>query len=146
MVSEMDIITEKEYRRIIKQYNQLVDLILAKTEQLALIERGRRPRGTCDEIDFEEKDGKLLVEFERYYCGESGYESYYLPLEFLFDENYPEKYKVIFEEEKRKKEQEKKRKQEEKIKKEVELMEAFERSEYERLKKKFEGDIHGKRE
>ena len=105
----MDTITEKEYRRIIKQYKQLVDLILAKTEQLALIERGRRN---------------------------------YLPLAFLFDENYPEKYKVIFEEEKRKKEQEKKRKQEEKEKK----MEAFERSEYERLKKKFEGDLHGKRE
>ena len=138
----MDIITEKEYRRILKKYQQLVDLILAKTEQLALIERGRRPRGICDEIDFKEKDGKLLVEFERYCCGESQYESYHLPLEFLFDENYPEKYKVIFEEEKRKKEQEKKRKQEEKEKK----MEAFERSEYERLKKKFEGDIYGKRE
>jgi len=128
----MDIITEKEYRRIIKQYKQLVDLILAKTEQLALIERGRRPRGICDEIDFEEKDGKLLVEFERYCCGESQYESYYLPLKFLFDENYPERYKVMLEEEK--------------IKKEVELMKAFERSEYERLKKKFEGDIYGKRE
>ena len=136
----MDTITEEQYRKVLKEYDEIVKLVIAKTTQLALIQRGRVPEGECCETDFSEEDGKLMVQFEIYRCGDSDCDTYYLPLEFLFDKNYPEKYKVIFEEEQRKKEKEKKRKAAEDREKESEKIEAFDKREYERLKAKFEGN------
>lgn len=133
----MKTITEEQYRKVLKEYDEIVKLIIAKTTQLALIERGRVPTGACCETDFSEEDGKLVVQFESYSCGEPDFDTHYLPLEFLFDEGYPEKYKVIFEEEQRKKEKEKKRKVAEDRKNEREKIEAFDKREYERLKAKY---------
>ena len=135
----MDTITEEQYRKVLKQHDEIVELIIAKTTQLALIQRGRVPTGECCETDFSEEDGRLMVQFESCSCGEPDCDTYYLPLEFLFDENYPEKYKVIFEEEQRKKAKEKKRKATEDRKKEREEIESFDKREYERLKAKYGG-------
>ena len=135
----MDTITEEQYRKVLKHYDEIVKLIIAKTTQLALIQWGRVPKGECYETDFSEEDGKLIVQFESYSCGEPDFDTYYLPLEFLFDENYPEKYKVLFKEEQRKKEKEKTRKIAEDQKMKEEEIESFDKREYERLKAKFEG-------
>ena len=89
--------------------------------------------------DFEESDGKLLVQFESYSCGEADYDTYLLPLEFLFDEGYPEKYKVIFEEETCKKQEEKIRREEEKQSIKFKQTDEHDKREYERLKVKFGG-------
>ena len=136
----MKTITEEHYRKVLKQYDEIVRLIIAKTTQLALIQWGRVPTGECIETDFSEEEGKLMVQFVSYRCGEEDFDTYYLPLEFLFDKNYPEKYKVIFEEEQRKKEEEKKRKTAEDRERKEDEIEAFDKREYERLKAKFEGN------
>ncbi len=139
----MKIITEKEYRDIIKSHEELKELIKSKTIQLSNIIYKRPPHGSfiteLDELD--EKDGKICVQFESYLCGESDYATFYLPLEFLFDESYPEKYKLIWEEEKRKEKEEKERKEKEKQEIENKNHEEFERKEYERLKLKFKSGI-----
>jgi len=134
----MNIISEEEYRKVLKRYDEIIKLIIAKTTELALIQWGRVPTGECVETDFSEEDGKLIVYFESYSCGESDYDTYHLPLEFLFDENYPEKYKVMFKEEQRKKKEEKIQKKAENQRKEKERIELFDRHEYERLKTKYE--------
>ena len=93
--------TEKEYRDILKKHNELIELIISKTTQLSYILYNKPPKGDfiteLDELD--EKDGKICVQFESYSCGESNYDTFYLPLEFLFDESYPEKYKMIYQRE-----------------------------------------------
>ena len=136
----MNSITKEEYRKILKQYDDIVKLIIAKTIELAFIQWGRAPIGECDITEFEEKDGELIVYFESYSCGESDYDTFHLPLEFLFDENYPEKYKVIFKEEQRKKKEEKIEKEREKRRKEEERIESYDKREYKRLKVKYENE------
>lgn len=134
----MNTITEKEYREYLEFDNKLHKLIEEKTKQLSLIQYNKLPVGVYRDCEFTEENGKLLVEFESYSCGETDYDQFYLPLEFLFDESYPEKYKLIWEEEKCKKKEEEDRKKrlEEDHRKEV--LENYERKEYERLKSKFE--------
>ena len=134
----MKTIKEEEYRTILKQYDEIIKLIIEKTIQLAFIQRGRAPIGKCDITKFVEEHGELVVYFESYSCGESDYDSFHLPLEFLFDENYPEKYKVIFKEEQRRKKEEKIRKKAEEQRKAKETMESYDKREYERLKAKYE--------
>ena len=133
----MEILTEKKYRDILKKNDELVKLIIEKTREMAFIMHGRYPEGVCDETDFEEKDGKLMVQFETWHCQESNYETYYLPLEFLFDEKYPDKYSEIY---KKENDEKMKRKREDELafrlgmKKEIERRDI---AEYERLKTKF---------
>lgn len=136
----MKTIKEEEYRTILEQYDGIVKLIIEKTIQLALIQYGRAPIGKCDLTEFEEEDDKLVVYFESYSCGESDYDTFHLPLEFLFDENYPEKYKVIFKEEQRKKKEEKIEKEREKRRKEEQRIESYDKREYKRLKAKYENE------
>lgn len=134
----MKLITEKEYRDFVNKRNEINELVLAKTVQLSYILYNRCPDGECYNYDFQEEDGKLVVQFESCKCQETDYDTFYLPLEFLFDESYPEKYKLIHEEEKKKKKEDRiRRDNEEKEKKRLNA-EKFEREEYERLKTKFE--------
>ena len=137
-MSNMKIITEKEYRDFIKFRDELSKLILEKTSQLSLMLYNKLPKGTCYNYDFEEKDGKICVQFESYGCQETNYDTFYLPLEFLFDESYSEKYKLIWEEEKCKEKEEKERKLKEKEEHQKRVMEEYERKEYARLKLKYE--------
>ena len=134
----MQLITEKEYRDFVNQRKKINELILAKTTQLSLLIYNRIPRGDCVDYDFDEEDGKIIVQFEEWHCGEPDYDTFKLTLEFLFDETYPEKYKIIFEEEKRKKEEEKRIEKEREEENKRQRKDAHERSEYERLKLKFE--------
>ena len=134
----MKLITEKEYRDILNKHEELIELIISKTKQLSLIIYNRPPKGIFTSLDdLDEKDGKICVQFESYSCGESDYDTFYLPLEFLFDELYPEKYKLIWEKEKRKEKEEKIKI--ELLKKENEKLriEMYEIKEYERLKLKY---------
>lgn len=139
-MNNMNIITEKEYRNLIKSHEELIELIISKTTQLSMLLYNAPPKGhfitNLDELD--EKDGKICVQFESYSCGESDYDTFYLPLEFLFDESYLEKYKLIWEEEKCKEKEEKDRRKNEEENNRKNILENYERKEYERLKLKFE--------
>lgn len=134
----MNLITEKEFIDFINKRNEINELILAKTAQLSYLLYNRCPDGECYNYDFEIEEGKIIVQFESCHCQETCYDTFYLPLEFLFDETYPEKYKLIHEEEVRKEKEEKIRKENEKKEKDRLKTEEFERKEYERLKIKFE--------
>ncbi len=134
----MNLITENEYRVFTKFRNKFNELVIEKVRQLSLIQHDIPPKGEISDYDFNEKNGKIFVQFEHYSCGETDYDQFYLPLEFLFDESYPGKYMLMWEEEKRKEKEEedrKKRLEEENRKK---VLEEYERKEYERLKLKFE--------
>jgi len=138
----MKLITEKEYRNILNKHEELIELITSKTKQLSLIIYNKLPKGdfitNLDELD--EKDGKICVRFESYSCGEPNYDTYYLPLEFLFDESYPEKYKVIYQREQHIIQKEKELKWKEIVEKQKKVLEEYEKKEYEKLKLKFEKD------
>ena len=137
----MKLITEKEFRDFIKFRDELNKLILAKTTQMSLLLYDRFPKGEYIDCRFSEENRKLFVEFESYSCGESDYDQFYLPIEFLFYETYPEEYKLIWEEEKRKEKEEKERKDEEKKNEERKKFNIWERKEYERLKLKYDNQI-----
>ena len=130
----MKLITEKEYRDFVNKRNEINELILSKTAELSYILYGRCPEGECYDYDFEEEDGKLVVQFVAYKCQEADYDTFYLPLEFLFDEGYPEKYKLIHEEEMKEKEKERIIKENEEKEMKILNTEKFEKAEYKRLK------------
>jgi len=138
----MKLITEKEYRNHIKFHEELIKLIISKTTQLSLMLYNKLPKGSfiteLDELD--EKDGKICVQFESYSCGESDYDTFYLPLEFLFDELYPEKYKVIYQREQHIILKEKELKWKEIVENQKKVLEDYEKKEYERLKLKYMKD------
>lgn len=134
----MNTITEKEYRDYLDFEDKLHKLIEEKTKQLSLIRYNKLPKGVYRNCELTEVKGKLLVEFESYSCGETDYDQFYLPLEFLFDETYPEKYKLLWEEEKRKIDEEKKLKKIKEEENRQRVLEEYERKEYEKLKLKFE--------
>jgi hypothetical protein len=88
------------------EHNELVELIISRTTELANILYNRDPNGTCGETDFETRDDDtLLVQFEEYWCGELNMDNYRLPLEFVFNEDYRKNYKTLIEKERYEKEQ-----------------------------------------
>ena len=137
----MNLITEKEYRNHIKFHEELIELIISKTTQLSLMLYNKPPKGIFTSLDdLDEKDGKICVQFESYSCGESDYDTFYLPLEFLFDETYPEKYKVIYQREQHIILKEKELKWKEIVENQKKVLEDYEKKEYERLKLKYKKD------
>jgi len=137
----MNLITEKEYRNHIKFHEELIELIISKTTQLSLMLYNKPPKGIFTSLDdLDEKDGKICVQFESYSCGESDYNTFYLPLEFLFDESYPEKYKVIYQREQHIILKEKELKWKEIVENQKKVLEDYEKKEYERLKLKYKKD------
>ena len=136
----METITEKEYRNILNKHEELIELITSKTKELSLIIYNKLPKGdfitNLDELN--ERDGKICVQFEYYSCGENCCDDFYLPLEFLFDESYPEKYKMIYQREQQIILKEKELKWKEKVENQKKVLEEYEKKEYERLKLKFE--------
>jgi hypothetical protein len=133
----MNVITPEKYKSIMDQHDELIELVIDKTRQMALIQRGAYPSGTVHETDFEERDGKLVVQFERYYCGDTDCDTYYLPYDALYDEHYLENYKSVYEEEKRNAEAEKLLKKIEEEQEKIKQQYDRDRTEYNRLKTKF---------
>ncbi len=136
----MDFITKEEYFNFLKTNDDLCNLINKKTVELCRILYDRCPTGVyqSSEQDFEiYKDGCILVNYESWSCGELCYDQFELPLEFLFDVNYPEEYKKIHEENVRIREEEKLRKKKENEESNRKKLEEFERKEYIRLKNKY---------
>lgn len=136
---KMDNITQEEYTRIMNEHDELVDLIITRTEELANILHGRDPIGTCDETDFDIKDdGTLLIQFGSYSCGDYDYDSYHLPLEFLFSKDYRKNYKTMILNKRIDDERKRIEAKDAKLEKDRKQMEDYDKSEYERLKKKYE--------
>ena len=61
----MDNITEEKYNSIMNEHEELIELILDRTKELANILHNRDPIGECYERDFDiNDDGSLFVLFE----------------------------------------------------------------------------------
>jgi hypothetical protein len=133
----MDNITQSEYNRIMDEHEELVELILDRTKELANILHNRDPIGKCHETDFDiNADGSLLIQFENYYdCDDC--DSYHLPLEFIFNEEYRKNYKtsiLLFRIDDERKRMEAK---DAKLERDRKQMENYDKAEYERLRKKY---------
>lgn len=141
-MENIKLITKEEFEGFLKMQEHIFKLVKAKTVKLATIEKGRFPLGEICDFDIEESSftkGCIHVAFEQYLCGETCIDSYELPFEFLYDPLYPVIYKVIYEEEQRKLSEKIERKEKESAEKVERMLEIHDKSEYERLKQKFEG-------
>ena len=140
-MENIKLITKKELDDFIEMQERICELVELKTAELALILYDKLPEGEICEFDIEEswlEPGCIFVEFEWYCCGESCHDQFNLSFEFLYDLEYPAKYKEIHDEKQRKlNEQLKMMRQEDKARKEREL-EDYERREFLRLKEKYE--------
>lgn len=133
----MNNITQKEYNRIMNENEELIELILDRTKELANILHNRDPIGICCETDFDiNDDGSLLVQFEDYYDGDDC-DSYHLPLEFIFSEDYRKNYKTMIINKRINDERKREEAKAIKIEKDRKQIENYDKAEYERLKKKY---------
>lgn len=131
----MNNITQKEYNRIMDEHEELIELILDRTKELANILHNRDPIGECYERDFDiNDDGSLLVQFEAD-CYDM--DSYHLPLEFIFSKEYRKNYKIMILNKRIDDEHKRKEAKAVKIEKDHEQIENRDKAEYERLKLKY---------
>ena len=134
----LELITKKEFEDFLKMQDHIFKLVELKTMELALIEKGRSPFGEICEFDVEEspfKSGCIFVEFETDNGCDRCLDQYNLPFEFLYDSEYPVKYKEVYEKEQQRLKVVAEFREEQKIKEERLGRELYERSEYERLRK-----------
>lgn len=103
----MKSITKEDYEKFKNLRTELNQLIIEKTSDMCLIMYDRLPYGECLHDGFVEENNRIFVQFENYECQDIEYDTFELPLEFLFDESYPEKFKLIWEDKKIKKYEEK---------------------------------------
>ena len=131
---DCNIISRSYYETVMQQHADIIDLVISRARDIAMIQYGRLPEGECRDTDFNEEGGKLLVQFEDYRCGTLTYDGYYVPIWTLFDKNWAEKYETNW--------KESKKRQEDAIRalKEArkEKREKQERQIYEQLRKKYE--------
>ena len=112
--------TKKEYDRVIGSKDVLAKSLIACAQEISMIEKGRLLEGEWDG-DSDTWDDRYLVAFESPgCCGDTDTDSVYVPMEFIYDEGYREYYRKVLIQ--RNKDRE---------------LDDHERSEYERLKKKF---------
>ena len=91
-------ISRSYYEAVMQHHAEIIDLIINRARDIAMIQHGRLPEGECRDTDFDEECGILLVQFEDHRCGESTYDSYYVPIWTLFDKNWAEKYETNWKE------------------------------------------------
>ena len=131
---DCDIITRSHYETVMQQHAEITDLVISRARDIAMIQHDRPPKGECRDTCFDEEGGKLLVQFEEHRCGESTYDSYYVPIWTLFDKNWAEKYETTWKEFKKRQEDAMHALKE----KRKETREKHERQMYEQLRKKYE--------
>lgn len=140
-MENIKLITKMELDDFLKQREHICELIEVKTIELARILHERNPIGEICEIDIEEspfEQGCIFVEFEEYFCGESCKDQYNLPFEFLYNEKYPNHYKYLHGEKQRKLNEQRESDEILRQIKERTALENYERSEFLRLKEKYE--------
>lgn len=141
-MNNIELITKKEWEDFLETQDKIRHLVMLKTAELSMIKYGRLPDGKDVDFDLKESEfepGCIFVEYEEYHCGESCKDQYNLPFEFLWDKDYPTKYKEIYEEKKRKLNEHRIEAARIKTERDQEAIERYDKKEYERLKKKFEG-------
>lgn len=81
-------ITEKEYEIALDGYSFIDKAVKAFGEEYEKEFCGGR--GWLNKIDFDPEDGTIEIEEEYSYCGccSNDYESFYLPIEYLWDKDW----------------------------------------------------------
>ena len=140
-MNDMELITKKEFEDFLAMKKRIFDLVKSKTRELAMILYNRLPDGEICEFDIEEspfEKGCIFVEYETYLSGELSLEQYNLPFNFLYNPLAPMRYKKVYDEIEQVKKERNSQLKQEKIEQDKANLEKFDRSEYERLKLKFE--------
>lgn len=131
--------TKDEY----ETFTRLQDKFCACLEQCGIeifvMQHKCKPEGEfCGDCELYDED-KYMVQFETWGCGESDRDTVYVPIEYIYDEVYREYYSALLERREREKEEWKKAEKQRLENANDEAKEAHDRSEYVRLKKKYEG-------
>lgn len=129
--------TEEEYRTYVRLQDKFVGCLERCAVEISWMEYKREPKGEfC--VDSELYDGgRYMVQFEIHHCGESGYDTVFVPITYMYDEGYREHYGRHLENVRQEKEEAK-----ELEKHRIEYINAIyieekDREEYERLKIKY---------
>jgi len=132
-------LNEKFVRDTVAGYDLLSTRVKEVAIEVAKIQ-GTTRNPTDDYVSFGFDEGKLYAKFEYYCYGDNNEEYVYLPLEYLWMENFAEVEKVRYAAERAEaiRLAEEKKQAEETERKRVAAIK--ERQTYERLKKKFEGE------
>lgn len=138
MEQKNEYMTLEEYETYVRLQKQFINCLEQCAVEISWLEFKRAVVGEfCVDYELYESD-KYMVQFESYCCGESDYDTVFVPVMYIHDKGYREYYEKHLESvklaEAEAKELEKQRTQYVYDTEE----EMAERAEYERLKKKFE--------
>lgn len=133
--------SKNEYDATLRLSAKMERCLVACAQELSLISSGRELIGEFDGDTDLYVDDRYLIRFETWSCGESSFDSIYVPREYIYDEGFREYYRKNRVQE-RKEAEERKLRQEEERKAKTYRVITDERAVYERLKKKF-GDTDG---
>ena len=134
--------TEEKCMSILGEYKTFREFVLEKLNELTRIQRVDSPYGDIIGMYLEKGSGFLHIDVEYRDCGdctEDELKSYALPLRFLVDPDYPDVYRIPYDKIWNKKEEERLRKENEEKEALMKRRDEYERTEYNRLKAKFEG-------
>ena len=139
-MEDTKLITKMELDEFLKMQEHIDELIEVKTIELAKILHNREPIGEICVTEIKESEfeaGCIHISYEKYSCGESWYDSYELPFEFLYNEKYPIHYKYLHGEKQRKLNKQLEMMRQEDIEREERELENYDRREFLRLKEKY---------
>ena len=128
-----------DYKFFVRAYDKFRRCLLYCANEICRISKGRELEGDWNE-DVEEWDSKrYYVVCESYSCGETNYDGVYVPIRYMYDEEYREEYrKILINEKERVVSMVKEREEARKVRIKTYRLVTDDRAEYERLKKKFE--------
>ena len=130
--------TKDEYRTFTRLQDKFYDCLKRCGIEIFTMQYKHEPMGEfCGDCELYDTD-KYMVQFETYCCGESDRDTVYVPIEYIYDEGYRNYYSTLLEKRKHEKEMRKAAEKQRSENADAEAREAHDRSEYERLKKKYE--------
>jgi hypothetical protein len=134
----IEYMTNEEYKTYARLQGKFITCLEQCAIEISLMEHKREPKGEfCAEYELFDGD-KYMVQFESHHCGDSDYDTVYVPIMYMYDEGYREYYGRHLESMIRVKEEARElRKQRERNAIIVDT-EVRDRAEYERLKIKYD--------
>jgi len=87
--------SKEAYDEFVRAKDEFKVVLLTCAQEICQISKSRDLRGEWDEdIDMWD-DWRYLVQFESYSCGDTDYDSVYVPLAYICDEAYRSEYRKV---------------------------------------------------
>ena len=130
--------TKDEYETFIKLQDKFSTCLEQYGIEIFTMQYNHKPKGEfCDDPELN-TDDRYMVQFETWSCGESDRDTVYVPKEYIYDKGYRDYYSKLLKKRIRDKEAWKATEKQWLENAGSDASEAHDRSEYERLKKKYE--------